>query len=447
MHECQTAGVPIKPFNAQEPLIADVYIDALLGIGLQGRLKAEVIAAIEYINQKRFCPAKVIAIDLPSGLCADTGEVLDDAVKADLTVTLIGIKQGLVTGKAAEYCGDIICDDSDLPEELLTEISPSAKIISRDDYQNFLLPRKKFAHKGDYGAVLIIGGDLSMAGAVQLAALAAARSGAGLVRIATRPEHATLINTQQLEIICHGVNSTKELAPLIASSTVIVIGPGLGQSSWAKKMLLAALHSELPLIVDADGLNLLAQKKVVRDNWILTPHPGEAARLLDDGIENIQADRFSAAQKIAAKYHATTVLKGSGTIVIPTGGDSCSCNVGNRHVCSEMHVDVCNCGCSSTTIATPVETSYRASVQCNHIQCHCQLPSVCVAGNPGMASAGMGDILSGVIGGLVAQGLDLNSAACLGVTVHAEAGDLASLDGERGMLASDLLPWIRKLMN
>jgi len=257
----------------------------------------------------------------------------------------------------------------------------------------FLPPRKKNAHKGDFGKALIIGGDSGMIGAVTLAASAALRVGAGITRVATRCQHAKFISITTPEIMAHGVKNKKDLQKLMEKSTVLAIGPGLGTSDWAQELFHIAMSTNLPLVVDADGLNLLAKNYTKRSNWILTPHPKEAARLLKQ--TDIIANREQTAEKIAQKYNAITVLKGSGSIITD----------GNK-----QH-------------------------------------AICPYGNPGMASSGMGDILTGIITGLIAQGVDLFNAAKLGVYIHAKAGDCASCDGERGMLASDLLPFIKKLAN
>ncbi len=265
--------------------------------------------------------------------------------------------------------------------------------------QSWLTPRPRDANKGMFGHVLVIGGDHGMPGAVRLAADGAARVGAGLVTVATRPGHVISIVSTRPELLCYGIGSSADnLNALIAAASVIVLGPGLGQSIWSKKLFDKAVKSPLPLIVDADGLNWLARATplIQRDNWILTPHPGEAARLLDRPVEQIQEDRALAAQLLQQRYGGVVVLKGAGTLLV--------------------------------TASQPIQH--------------------CLAGNPGMASAGMGDLLSGMIAGLHAQGLDLWQAARAGVMFHAEAGDrVSSKQGARGMLASDLLAEIPALVN
>ena len=261
--------------------------------------------------------------------------------------------------------------------------------------KSVLLRRERCAHKGHYGHVLIIGGDHGYSGAARLAGEAALRVGAGLVSIATRIEHAGLMNINRPELMCHGVTGSEQLAVLLDKASVVVVGPGLGQSAWAKTLFLQALAVKKPLLIDADGLNLLAQFPQTNPNWILTPHPGEAARLLGCPTTTIQEDRFAAALALQVKYQGVIVLKGAGTLI-----------------CSEEECAVSN------------------------------------SGNPGMASGGMGDVLAGVIAGLVAQGLFLKNAAQQGVYGHGRAADLAvEQEGERGLLASDLMPYLRQWVN
>lgn len=261
--------------------------------------------------------------------------------------------------------------------------------------QRYLSKRARDAHKGDFGHVLVVGSDYGMGGAVRLAGEAALRAGAGLVSIATRPEHAFEISGACPELMCRGVQTAEALDPLIKRATIVVIGPGLGKETWGRTLFEYILKTPLPLIVDADALNQLAESPKTRDNWILTPHPGEAARLLQKTTAMIQADRISAIHQLQQRYHGVQVLKGAGTLIL-----------------SDL----------------------------NGLE-------RCDAGNPGMATAGMGDVLSGVIAALVAQGLSLQQAASLGVMAHASAGDRVAEKGERGILARDLLDVIRQCLN
>jgi NAD(P)H-hydrate epimerase len=261
-------------------------------------------------------------------------------------------------------------------------------------FTKYLAPRAKDSHKGMFGHVLIIGSDYGYMGATQMAAMAALRVGAGLVTIATRPEHT--FHRWQPEIMCQGVRSAKDVKTLLAKATVIVVGPGMGQSTWAKQLLKLILKVKKPLIVDADALNLLALKPQKNANWILTPHLGEAGRLLKKNVADIANDHKYAVCEIQKKFGGIAILKSHHTLI--KGAD---------------------------------EKIFENTT-----------------GNPGMSSAGMGDILSGVLGGLVAQSIPLLDAAKLGVVVHGSAGDLAAKNGgERGMIATDLLPYLRQLMN
>ncbi|MFA6409909.1 MAG: NAD(P)H-hydrate dehydratase [Gammaproteobacteria bacterium] len=392
---CQNIDVTIQPFQENKLDDFDIFVDAILGIGLIGNLNPIYHQAIEMINKK---PTPILAIDIPSGLDANTGAVHGTSIKATTTITFLGLKQGLLTGMAKEFCGTILCDDLDLPEEAYKSQNASAEILELPLLLKHLPKRARIAHKGAFGHVLVIGGDYGMAGAVQLSAEAAAHSGAGLVSVATRPEHVPVMGITRPEIMYHAVASYRDLLPLLPKATVIAIGPGLGFSTWGRELLACVLNNTVntPLIIDADALNILATHQYKRTNWILTPHPGEAGRLLRTTSAEIQNDRFRAVHSLQKRYSGVVVLKGSGTL-----------------------------------IADGVNP-----------------PKICSAGNPGMASGGMGDILSGIIAALLAQGLSLSQAASLAVILHATAGDLAATElGERGLLASYLLPWVRKLIN
>lgn len=269
------------------------------------------------------------------------------------------------------------------------------KTLNLTDLQTQLPPRPRTASKGDFGHVLVIGGDYGMAGAVRMCGEAAARVGAGLTTVATRAPHINIVSSMRPELMCYGVHDATLLEKLLQRATVIALGPGLGQSDWSQQLFATALAATQPKIIDADGLNLLSKQPHKNDHWILTPHVGEAARLLNCSTHDIQNDREKAALKLQQQYGGIVVLKGHGTLIV---GPS-------------------------------------------------QKISICNAGNPGMATGGMGDVLTGVIAGLVAQQIDLLSAAELGVCLHAAAGDLAAQAGERGMLALDLMPYLRQLVN
>jgi NAD(P)H-hydrate epimerase len=235
-----------------------------------------------------------------------------------------------------------------------------------------------------------------MSGAIRLAAEAALRAGAGLVRVATHPDSVATVTAGRPEVMCHAVVTPDDLAALIALSDGLVIGPGLGRSAWARALWDAGLDAGLPTVLDADGLNLLAEAPERRASWLLTPHPGEAARLLGISTEAIQADRLAAVRALARRYDGVAVLKGAGSLIAGPGDG---------------------------------------------------VVSLCDRGNPGMATAGMGDVLSGVLGALLVQGADPRLAADAGVYLHACAGDEAAEAGERGLLAGDLMNFIRRWAN
>ncbi len=386
-------GTTIHPFEGSLHS-TDVIVDALLGTGLNRPVEGDYKAAIEAINANTRAP--VLSLDIPSGLQADTGIALPIAVKATLCLSFIGLNKGLFIGEGPNYSGIICFDSLQVPSALYKKFEPVARRVSLEIDGARLAPRERTGHKGLYGHLLIIGGDHGMPGAARVAAEAGARVGSGLVSIGTRAAHSPILNQARPELMCYSVEDPADIDPLIRRANALTVGPGLGQSDWGKALFQKAIDSALPMVVDADALNLLSQAPRHYDNWILTPHPGEAARLLDCHPDDIQADRFKAVKQLQKKYGGIAVLKGSGTLIYN--------------------------GTKPTRLST--------------------------WGNPGMASGGMGDVLAGVIGGLLAQGFPLMEAACVGVTLHGMAGDKAAeQDGERGMLAMDLIPHLRHLAN
>jgi len=395
------AAQSVEMRSLQDAVIpeAGIIVDALLGTGLSGDVRTPFQQAIKQINVSNL---PVVAVDIPSGLNSDTGSVCDTCVTADLTVSFIGLKRGLYTADGPEQCGEIFFEDLDVSPDIYTFIAPTVEKLELESALQHLAPRQRTAHKGDFGHILVIGGDQGYGGAVLMAAESALRCGAGLVSVATHIEHMGAILARRPEIMVHAVENHHTLLPLLSRATVLVIGPGLGQTPWSEQMLYHsvqyALEHDLPVVMDADALNLLAEGRLVKTlpkQVILTPHPGEAARLLQISTHAVQQDRFAAAQKLQQKYRATVILKGAGTLVASENG-----------------------------------------------------LSLCDYGNPGMATGGMGDVLSGVLGALLAQHLLPAQAAELGVCLHAAAADvLAEEEGERGLLATDLLPVMRDLMH
>ncbi len=388
----RAAGGYLTHFDGLFPAV-DLLVDALFGIGISQAPNGAHAQMIAAINAQT---APVLALDVPSGLDADNGSVRGDAVRAQSTLSFIVIKRGLLTGRAPAQTGRVILADLDLPKVLLACVPATVRVLLPADLEHWLPRRARDAHKGNFGHVLIVGGDEGYGGAVRLAAEAACRVGAGLVSVATRSANAQAILSARPEIMARGVSGPGELSQMLAKASVVVIGPGLGQSAWALTLLGEATERGLPTVLDADALNLLAQAAcVLPEQVVITPHPGEAARLLDCSSAEIQADRFEAADKLMDYFQATVVLKGAGTL----------------------------------------------------IRDRAQGTSICTSANPGMATGGTGDVLAGCIGGLLAQGLSAPDAARTGVLLHALAGEAAAVDGERGMLAGDLLPHLRRLAN
>jgi NAD(P)H-hydrate epimerase len=390
----EAAGVRCRPFQASQLEGAELIVDALFGTGLEREVTDDWRVAINAIN---VADAAVLAIDIPSGLHADSGRVLGVAVHADVTVTFIGLKTGLFTGEGPSFRGHLVFDDLGVPADVYRSVTPSALRITEQSLLSLAPHRRRTVHKGDVGHVVVIGGTEGMGGAVRLAGAAAYRTGAGLVTVATHPAHAAYIGSNRPELMTYAVSEVKQLRAAIERATVIAVGPGLGREQWGRRMLATALESGKPLVVDADGLNLLAPDPMKRDDWVLTPHPGEAARLLKCTSAEVQAQRFDAVRSLTERFGGVIVLKGAGTLIAKSGDR-----------------DVWLCG----------------------------------AGNPGMASGGMGDVLTGIIAALLAQGLSWLDAARLGVWLHATAADAAAHEnGEIGLLASDLLPLVRTRLN
>jgi hydroxyethylthiazole kinase-like uncharacterized protein yjeF len=388
---CAT-GAQAHPFEPSLLDEGDIVVDALLGTGLKGEVRPEHAAAIRAINQSG---RPVFALDIPSGLDADAGVPLGEAVRADCTVTFVGLKTGLLVGEGPEYTGTVVFDDLEVSPPP-GEFGPRLTRIVETEIQAALPRRRRAAHKGDFGRVLIVGSGEGMPGATRLAGEACLRVGAGLTTVAAAPENAAAIAAGRPELICLAFTDTPVLMEALSRADVVAIGPGLGRSAWAQAALDAVLAADKPLVVDADALNLLAEADVPpRDDWILTPHPGEAARLLGVTIGEIQRDRLAALDRLLERFRGTIVLKGAGTLVGETGNT----------------------------------------------------PGVCERGNPGMATAGSGDVLTGAIAGILAQCRDPWAAARVGVLVHAMAGDAAARGGERGVLASDLARELHHAVN
>ncbi len=385
------AGGRIDAF-AGELAAADVVVDALFGIGLSRAPDASATALIEAINRQ---PAPVLALDVPSGIDADRGSAPGAAVVATRTLEFLVPKAGLRTGAALDHVGARALATLELPSS--ADTGACAEGLQAEALTRWLPPRARDSHKGSYGRVLCVGGDHGSGGAIVLCAQAAARSGAGWTQVATRAAHVTALLARLPEAMGDGIDDGAALSLRLSRADVIAVGPGLGTGAWGQDLLATALAAGKPLVLDADALTLLASRpQPLPAGTILTPHPGEAARLLDLTTRDVQNDRFHAAHALCERHGCVVVLKGAGTI-----------------------------------IAAPGRT-----------------PRVIDAGNPGMAVAGMGDILTGVIAALSAQALAAFDAASCGALLHAAAGDAAARDGgERGLLPTDLMPWLRRLAN
>jgi NAD(P)H-hydrate epimerase len=392
--DLRSSGAFVRPFAAEQLALGEVVIDALLGTGLQGAVRADLATVIRAINHSG---RPVFALDIPSGLDGDAGTVHgEEAVRAEATVTFVGLKTGLFVGEGPEFAGTVFCDDLEISPAPSAQPAPRLTRIIEAEIHEALPRRARAANKGDFGRVLIVGGGSGMPGAARLAGEACLRVGAGLTTVAVAPENVVAIAAGRPELICVALSGDGVLADAIGRADVIAVGPGLGRTAWARNALAVVLDSGKPLIVDADALNLLAEEHArAREDWILTPHPGEAGRLLGVSAQDIQHDRLGALDRLLERFHGTIVLKGAGTLVGARG----------------------------------------------------RIPGLCERGNPGMATAGTGDVLTGAIAGVLAQCHDQWSAARVGVLAHALAGDAAARAGERGVLASDLTRELHNSIN
>ncbi len=390
------AGITPEQWQEGE-LLQGVILDAMLGTGIDTDVREPYAGAIRAINNSGL---PVVAVDLPSGLHADSGAILGDAVRADMTVTFITLKIGLLTGQGPDHAGDLhFAPLADLPGQLPEAV---AQQLCLDDWSGTLPTRPRGAHKGLFGHALVIGGDLGMGGAVLLAAETALRSGAGRVSAATRSAHIAPLLTRCPEVMAHAADDPGAIGELVQRASVLIIGPGLGKGEWGQQVMDLVLGSDLPKVLDADALNIIAERFAngieLGENCIITPHPAEAGRLLGCSAAQIQADRVGALERLIQRYQCAVVLKGVGSLV--GGGE-------------------------------PQGEPF----------------ALCTAGNPGMATAGMGDVLSGLCGAMLAQKVPAGTAARYATLIHALAGDSAAAGDERGLLATDLMMSIRRLLN
>jgi hydroxyethylthiazole kinase-like uncharacterized protein yjeF len=363
----------------------DVVVDALLGVGISGVPRSAMACAIETANK---LDALKVAIDVPSGIDADTGFAYQESFKADLTISFMVEKIGLRTGPAMNYVGDITVDDLGIDPQAIEQVAPCANLLRPSKELRHKLLRQPDSHKGSYGHVVIAGGDNGMLGATLLAGRAALRCGSGKVHILSTQAHLDMPALGCPELMSQ-VFIENDIS-LVQQASVVVLGPGLGLLDWGQQVFNSLIDLSKPMVIDADALSLLSKTAARRTKspWVLTPHPGEAARLLGCSNAEIQKDRLSAALKIAKQYDCVCVLKGVGTLIAGGGG----------------------------------------------------LPVLCDRGNAGMASAGMGDVLSGMIAAFIGLGIEPRQAAELAVYLHASAADeVVHNSAQACLIASDVI--------
>jgi NAD(P)H-hydrate epimerase len=382
----RASGGRILEFEPAQLNGVDVVVDALLGTGLRDPVRERFAAAIDAMNA---CDRPLFALDLPSGLNADTGEVMGAAVRAACTISFVALKTGLFLRNGPEHAGRLLFDDLEVsPPEDDAHFRPLIERMGEGEIARALPRRARESNKGDFGRVLLVGGGPGMPGAVRLAGESCLRAGAGLVTVATARGNLSGIIAGRPELIVHAIDEPAQLLPMLQAAGVVALGPGLGQDDWAQSLMAAVLECGKPLVIDADALNLLARSgRAAPVGAVLTPHPGEAGRLLAISAAAVQADRLGALRTLTERHPGSIiVLKGAGTLV---GGGA-------------------------------------------------RIPGICERGNPAMAAPGMGDVLTGVIAGILAQCGDPWLAARAGVMAHALAGDELARERLRGVLALEL---------
>ncbi len=400
------SAYPVRVYGANDPEVAvkihsaDYLIDAIFGIGFHGMVDDGVSALIEKFNRSK---ALKISLDLPSGCECDTGNVSNACINADITITFIAVKPCHVLYPASDYCGKLVKVSIGISKSIMDSVTSNITIIENSYVESALPKRTKNFHKGMGGTALQLCGSYGMAGAAMLSAKAALRSGAGLVKallpesvypmVATYLPEAVYLPCKDTDDGSVGLNSLDKIIKSIATADSILIGCGLSQSKSSKELLYTLLPNiKIPTVLDADGINIASKNIDIllksEAPMILTPHPAEMARLMRASVEDIQRNRFKAAHAFSTRFSKIVVLKGANTIVaLPNG---------------EMYV--------------------------------------CMAGNPGMAVGGSGDVLAGIINSLLAQGMSPENAAICSVQIHAAAGDMvASQKSMRAMLPTDII--------
>lgn len=380
------AGGTIHTSTDFKPTEYTVVVDALLGVGISGAPRGEFARLTSLANE---LAGLKVAIDVPTGVDADTGAAYQPVFEADKTISFIAAKLGLHTGPGLNHCGDVAYQNLNISTPIFDAIDHCAEFLPKPVFSS----RKRDSHKGSYGDVIVAGGDNGMLGAALLAGSAALRMGSGKVYVLSTDEHLdqpALYRPELMSLVFEPNNTDK-----LHDADAVVLGPGLGLNSWGKQMFEVLIGINVPMLVDADGLTLLAQKNEsdprslpAQNQWVLTPHPGEAARLLGITTSEVQQDRMTAVREIAQRYHCVCVLKGAGTLIAEADG----------------------------------------------------WVGLCDHGNSGMATAGMGDVLSGMIGAQLAQGYAPRAAAEVGVWLHARTADqIVGRSAEAALIASDII--------
>ena len=390
---CAVIDVKHEPDLSADINRADCIVDALLGTGVDRDISGYLATMIGWVNDSK---KPVIACDIATGLNSDNGRVMGHCIKAAATQTFIALKPGLFSASGKAMSGVVQFSDLGLTAQDYSYNQPCAMLINRSNLTGLIRERTEIAHKGTTGYAAVIGGAPGMMGAVLMAAKAAYRTGCGRVKVLSHAQHSATLALYCPELLALGCDENTHVTDRFSDFNALAIGPGLGQSNWSKQLFTQAMQSDLPTVVDADGLNLLSNNKQKRDHWVLTPHPGEAATLLGCKIAEVQGNRLAAAMEIVNQYGGVCVLKGSGSLIASKQ--------------SPIHI--------------------------------------CRAGNAGQATAGMGDVLTGCIVGFIAQGYSPFDAACLGTWCHGAAADqVAERNGKIGMMATDLLLPIQQLHN
>ena len=386
----------------------DVWVDALLGTGLQADVRGHYREAIEFVNR---LGKPILAVDVPSGLNADTGQICGTCIRAQVTATFGFAKLGLKFFPGAGQCGHLEIIDIGIPPFIAKAVNPRQFLLAAEDLAGCLEARDPAAHKGTTGHVLVIAGSPGKTGAAVMTAMAAMRAGAGLVSLGVPASLNPVVEPQAVEVMTvplpetdnHRLDSSamETVEPLLDGKRCLAIGPGMGTGDGAGQLLFSLLKkNQVPLVIDADGLNLLAGNpgvlKSVLAPVVITPHPGEMGRLLGTTAQHVQKDRIGAARGFARSFGVHVVLKGAATVIAHPDGDA----------------------------------------------------YVNATGNAGMASGGMGDVLTGLIAGFVGQGYPAETAAKLGAHLHGRAADRLFEDrGPFGFLATDVMQRIPEEIN